>query len=85
MFLIFNQDRVFRLCVPSEEVLEEVKKDGELAIEVENFMVPNMPVLQKDEETGEDIVSWVSRNEFDILRTPPAETAEEPEGDVDMV
>ena len=49
MYLIFDSDRVFRLSVPDEKVLEEMKKDGEIVMEVDKFEAPSMPKLVLDE------------------------------------
>ena len=70
MFLIFNPDRVFRVCVPDEKIKDEMAKDNEVAIQVEKFQTPSMPLLDKDDDNN-DVVKWVSREEFEAIRNPP--------------
>ena len=84
MYLIFDSDRVFRLSVPDEKVLEEMKREGETTMEIDEFKTPSMPVLTKDDD-GVDEVMWVSRAEFSAIKFPPAETEEkEEEEDAEM-
>ena len=84
MYLIFDSDRVFRLSVPDEKVLEEMKKDGEIVMEVDKFEAPSMPKLVLDDD-GNNVVEWISRADFNAIKFPPAESEEkEEEEDAEM-
>ena len=76
MYLIFS-NQVFRLLVTDAKIKDEMIKEGETAVEVESFQTPMMPKLSVDEE-GQEVVEWVSRQEFDLIRNPPAESEDVP-------
>ena len=83
MYLIFDSDRVFRLCCPNETIATEMKKEGETTMEVKSFQTPMMPVLTKDDSDQDEVV-WVPRVEFSSIKFPPPETEEKEEEDVPM-
>ena len=74
MFLIFNAEKVFRLCVPNETIRDEMIKDGESSIEVAEFQTPKMPKLSQAED-GADMIEWISRSEFELIRNPPSSSS----------
>ena len=84
MFLIFDTEKVFRLCCPNETITTEMKREGETTMEVKRFQTPMMPKLSVDEE-GQEVVEWISRADFNKIKFPPNVDAEEKEeGDVPM-
>ena len=89
MICIFDENKVYRLACPDREIADKMmKNEKETTVEVEKWVKFKMPTLVPDQETGADKVVWVTRQQFDLIRNPPAETEEPEEAeqeDVDMV